>query len=65
MTTSARSSEDDCGTGARRTLVGGAGDDRLSGSIYADLLVGGPGFDRVDGFGGGDRCDAEVEKRCE
>lgn len=46
-------------------LVGGGGNDRLFGGDGNDVLVGGPGRDVVDGEGGRDRCDAEVERRCE
>jgi hypothetical protein len=57
--------QDECGPGTRRAAYGGPGDDRLNGSFYADLLVGGPGTDRADGYDGRDRCDAEIERRCE
>lgn len=46
----------------RLRALGGAGDDRLSGSPYADLLAGDRGFDRAVGGGGRDRCPG-VERR--
>lgn len=46
-------------------LVGGAGDDRLSGSGHDDVLLGGPGDDTADGEPGRDRCRAETRISCE
>jgi Ca2+-binding RTX toxin-like protein len=53
-----------CG-GPGAQVYGGLGDDRLSGSPYADLLVGDRGRDVVDGKAGRDSCRAEVEFNCE
>ena len=36
------------------TVIGGHGDDRISGAGEADTFVGGPGNDRLDGGGGND-----------
>lgn len=49
----------------RARLVGGPGDDRLTGSRGPDVLLGGPGRDRADGAQGRDVCQAEVRQRCE
>lgn len=43
---------------------GGAGADVLKGTPRSDVLVGGTGRDVADGRGGGDRCVAEVTRRC-
>ena len=52
-----------CGKGP--TILGGIGNDRISGTERADVLDGGQGRDRINGRAGRDRCTAEVEKRCE
>lgn len=49
----------------RARLLGGSGNDRLTGSRGPDVLLGGPGRDRADGAKGRDVCQAEVRKRCE
>lgn len=49
----------------RARLLGGSGNDRLTGSRGPDVLLGGPGRDRADGAKGRDVCGAEVRKRCE
>jgi Ca2+-binding RTX toxin-like protein len=46
-------------------LLGGSGNDRLTGTRGPDVLLGGPGRDRADGDKGRDVCQAEVRKRCE
>lgn len=46
---------DHVGLGARATLDGGPGDDRLTGGSTFDSLAGGPGNDRLQGGGGNDR----------
>ena len=35
-------------------MLGGLGNDTLSGGPSADILIGGPGRDTIDGEGGGD-----------
>lgn len=47
------------------TLLGGDGDDVLTGNRYDDVLVGGAGTDVADGRGGSDRCEAETRVSCE
>jgi Ca2+-binding RTX toxin-like protein len=47
------------------TAYGGAGADRLEGSITRDRLFGGPGPDRADGSTGRDTCVAEIRVSCE
>ena len=47
------------------TAYGGAGDDRLRGSVGRDVLIGNGGRDRASGDLGRDRCRAEVERSCE
>lgn len=67
------------GVGGRDHMTGGSGDDDLYGQRGSDHLLGGAGRDDLDGDmpgypdgrdvadGGGnqDRCEAEIEKRCE
>jgi hypothetical protein len=57
--------ERECGAGTRRTLYGGPGDDRLTGSALSDRLLGGPGDDHAHGGDGDDVCVAERVTACE
>lgn len=46
-------------------LLGGPGNDRITGANFVDTLIGGPGRDRASGRKGRDSCRAEVERSCE
>lgn len=56
--------EDACGF-ARGVMLGGPGDDSLTGAIGDDRLRGGTGQDGADGRRGHDLCRAEEQTRCE
>lgn len=49
----------------RARLLGGGGNDDLTGSRGPDRLLGGPGRDKVDGDRGRDVCQGERLRRCE
>jgi len=51
--------------GPDRLIRGGAGNDRMYGSYYDDVIIGGPGEDYAYGSLGRDRCVAEKTSRCE
>jgi hemolysin type calcium-binding protein len=52
--------------GGRQQLLGGPGDDLLTGSRLADLIDGGPGKDTADGMDGRDTCrSVETRTSCE
>ncbi|WP_426245829.1 hypothetical protein [Nocardioides sp. LHG3406-4] len=51
--------------GAPSQLLGGPGNDRITGSALKDKLTGGAGRDVVEGLLGRDICRAEVERSCE
>jgi hypothetical protein len=46
-------------------LLGGPGNDVLSGGFYPEHLLGGRGVDKTYGRGGHDVCRAEVKDGCE